>query len=65
MIKYTIMIEKEYDSKNNYCYTNCSCWICDEETGAIKRRTSISGCVETIKEVEIIARMCGIDIDFN
>ena len=46
-------------------YTNCSCWICDEDSNAIKRRTSISGSVETIEEITTIAKICGIDIDFK
>ena len=59
------MIEKGYDSKSNFGYTNCSCWICDEDSNVIKRRTSISGSVKTIEEITTIVKICGIDIDFK
>ena len=63
--EWRIMIEKGYDSKNQFGYTNCSCWICDEDSNAIKRRTSISGSVKTIEEIATIVKICGIDIDFK
>lgn len=63
--EWRIMIEKGYDSKNHFGYTNCNCWICDEDSNAIKRRTSISGSVKTIEEITTIAKICGIDIDFK
>lgn len=60
-----IMIENGYDSKNQFGYTNCSCWVCDEDSNAIKRRTSISESVKTIEEITAIVKICGIDIDFK
>ena len=55
-----IIVEQEYKPYTNELTFNVNCWICEGNTSAITKRTSISY-IKTIEDLNSIIKLCNID----